>query len=79
MRLDNPNTGKTEAKSQPGDYHTVFRSVKQVTVEIDAKLVNFSTRSQPQNKMLRVEFGLREIVPKWPSNSINHSHFLVSD
>ena len=67
MRLDNPNTSKTEAISQPGGYHTVFRSVKQVTVEIDAKSVNFSTRSQPQNKMLRFGFGLREIRPEMAS------------
>jgi hypothetical protein len=64
MRLENPNTGKTEAKNQSGGYHTVFRSVKQVTVEIDAELVNFSTRSQPRNKMLSLEFGLCEIRPE---------------
>jgi len=79
MRLDNLNTGKTEAKSQPGGYHTVFRSVKQVTVEIDAKLVNFSTRSQPRNKMLSLGFGLRETRPEMTSGSANHGYFLPFD
>jgi len=38
-----PKLEEAEAKSQSGGYHTVFRGVKQVTVKINGKFVNFST------------------------------------
>src|SRR5882762_9648699 len=35
------------SRSQSGGYHTVFRSVKQVTFKLDDKIVKFSTRFRP--------------------------------
>lgn len=49
----------SRSQSQSGGYHTVFRSVKQVTCELDSDFVNFSTESQAANiKMPADQYGL---------------------
>src|SRR6266550_1913544 len=48
------------SQSHPGGYHTIFRGVKQVTLQIDGKLVKFSTRFVPSRiKMQLARWRLR--------------------